>query len=385
MASGALSVGETGADRRRIIRIMPVEFGYGPLGKALHVARAIRSLVGDLVRIELVASTNFRSPVDVGLFDESMSSIAAAAPADAVVTMMNVKGIAAAAARGEKVYVVDSLAWLWDEPLPIRGLIHAYFYQDLPVLPVPVRNIAGMPNATAIAAIGRLPAEVRNASETPTGSHLGGGTVVSLSGIEAPGSRLGWGALAYPPYILEALEHLVESGRLDATRLALFGNTTVLRHFAGRRLSPTLREGSQGEFGTVARSAGSVVCPPGLTTIVECLRSGVSLKLLPPQNYSQVKLMKAFSGPAGIPAMSWGGAIEHWLQQATLPEAVGAEIVRGVISTARLADRHADPDALMTLLDHESPVLDSSAVDSLIGPGDGALAVAERVLTDLLG
>jgi hypothetical protein len=384
MASGARPVGGTGADRRRIIRIMPVEFGYGPLGKALHVARAIRGLVGDSVRIELVASTNFRSPVDAGLFDESMSSIAAAAHADAVVTMMNVKGIAAAAARGEKVYVVDSLAWLWDEPLQIRDLIYVYFYQDLPVLPVPARNIAGMPNATPIAAIGRLPVDVRHASLAPAEPRFDGGTVVSLSGIEAPGSRLGWDALAYPPYILEALEYLVERGRLDATRLALFGNSTVLRHFAGRRLSPMLRAGSQGEFGAVARSAGSVVCPPGLTTIVECLRSGVSLKLLPPQNYSQVKVMKAFSGPVGIPAMSWGGAVEPWLQEATLPESVGAEIVRGVVSNARLANRHADPDALMSLLEHESPALDRSTVDRLIGPGDGELAVAERVLSDVL-
>jgi hypothetical protein len=364
--------------QRPIVRLAPEEWGYGPLGTALHIAHAIRGIAGDALSLEIVLSDTFRSPVSDGLFDRIHPDGASVERADAVITVMNVKGIETAAARGERVYAVDALAWLWEGPLPIQDLIHAYFYQDLPVLPVPLRNLARMPAPTPISAIGRLPGQVGQVS---VGAPR---LVVSLSGLETPGSRLGMDSLWYPPYILAALEHLAEAGLLDPDDLALFGNTTVVRHFAGARIARAVRQGSsQHEFGMAARAAGAVVCPPGLTTIVECLRAGIGLRLLPAQNFGQVKQMRAFVDAVGIPAMPWTGVAVEWLLNTTVPERVRTAIMRGIIAEERLSRDHADPEALLSLLAQDPPVPDPATVEGLIGPDDGALTVANRVVSDL--
>ncbi|MFC3495852.1 hypothetical protein [Glycomyces rhizosphaerae] len=357
---------------------MPVEFGYGPLGKALHIARAIRERAGDAVRLELVASPTFQSPVGAGVFDASSVDIASAAPADATITVMNVQGVRKAAGRGGNIYVVDSLAWLWDEPLPVQHLIHTYFYQDLPLLPVPARNLAGMPRPTPVGAIGDL-------RETPalTAETRPRRIVISLSGLEAPGSRLGSGKIAYAPYILNALEVLVADGRLDVDDLSIFGNTAVLGRFAGERVKRAVRGGSQEAFFAAVRSADAVICPPGLTTLVECLGAGIAPKLLPPQNYSQVKLMQAFGDALDLPTMSWNSPVERWLRHAVLPEPVAAEMVRGIAALESQSAGHADPARLLALIEQAPPALDSAAVAAALGPGGGAREVADRVLSDL--
>ncbi|MGY4101246.1 hypothetical protein ACW2Q0_17055 [Nocardia sp. R16R-3T] len=372
-------------DRRPTIRFAPEEFGYGPLGKALHIARAIRGITGDAVDLELILSADtFRSPVGDGLFDRiSTDGLSVAGRADALVTIMNVKGIMAAAARGERIYAVDSLAWLWDEPLPIQDVISMYFYQDLPILPVPARNLARMPDPTPISAIGHLPSHTvdsRQGNESIVGIPQ---LVISLSGIETPDSRLDLDNLWYPPYVLDALEHLADAGQVDPDELALFGNTTVMRHFAGPQIARSLRQGSQHEFGTTARAAGAVVCPPGLTTIVECIRAGIGLKLLPAQNTGQVKMMKIFVDALGIPAMPWTGDSVRILQDARLPGSVRTAIMRGIIAEERLSRDYADPGALLSLLTQDVSVPDAATVDGLIGPGDGALAVANHVVSAL--
>jgi hypothetical protein len=365
-------------ERCPTVKIMPVEFGYGPLGKALHIARAVRERVGTAVRLELVASPTFLSPVDDRLFDACVTDIAETEPSDATITVMNVKGIKAAAERGEKIYAVDSLAWLWDEPLPVQDLIHTYFYQDLPILPVPESNLADMPRPTPIGPIGDLHAAWPVRPDLPPAR-----IVMSLSGLETPDSRLGSGKIAYAPYILNAIEELLAEERLDVDDLALFGNTAVLDRFAGERTRPAVRGGSQSEFAAAVRAADSVVCPPGLTTIVECLSEGIIPKLLPPQNYSQVKLMRAFTDALHLPAMPWNSQVERWLQEATLPEPVAAEIVRGIVASERLSAGRVDPMRLLALIKQETPKLDDDAINAALGGGDGAATVADRVLADL--
>lgn len=374
-----------GSDRRPTIRFAPEDYGFGPLGKALHIARAIRGIAGDAVSLELLLGADtFRSPVDAGLFDRIRTDgVSEAERADAVVTIMNVKGIRAAAARGEKIYAVDSLAWLWNEPLPIQDLIHTYFYQDLPVLPVPPRNLARMPRPTPISAIGRLPGEAAKGGQSDEASVGDPRLVVSLSGLETPDWRLGLDNLWYPPYILDAFEHLADVGQIIPEKLALFGNTMVLRHFAGPRISRAVCEGTQSGFGIAARTAGVVACPPGLTTIVECLRAGIGLRLLPPQNSGQVKLMKTFVDAIGVPVMPWTAAGVRSLEHATLPEDVRTVVMRGIIAEERRSRDHADTKALLSLLEQDPPVPGAAAVAGLIGPGDGAVTVAKRLVSDL--
>jgi hypothetical protein len=372
---------QRGSTRRPVVRLAPEEWGYGPLGNALHLARVMRAIAGDAVILEIVLSDTFRGPVVEGVFDRIHSNLASADIADAVVTVMNVDGIISASQRNEKVYAVDALAWLWTDPLPIHHLIHTYFYQNLKILPVPSRNFEKMPNATPISAIGSLPPN----TEDNCNSNTQAGIVVSLSGLETPSSRSGQDTLWYPPYILNAFEELVSSGRIDPSDLALFGNTEVLKRFAGPNLIPAIRaDASQSEFAKAARAAGSVVCSPGLTTIVECLRAGIGLRLLPAQNFGQVKQMNAFVSACGMPAMPWTGAALDWLQTATLSADVRSAIMRGIIAEARIKGGSADPEELRMMLQSPAPIPNHAAVEELIGIDDGALEVARSVLEDLL-
>ena len=151
------------------LRLYPVEFGYGPLGKALHIARAIRRLVdSEDLRLELVIGKRLGDPVEYGLFDQVMSDLDASSHADLTLTIMNTAGVQRCAMRGERIFVVDSLAWLWDAPLPIGELADRYYYQDIPILPVPPRNLAGIRDPRPIPAIVELiadeaPVTARNA------------------------------------------------------------------------------------------------------------------------------------------------------------------------------------------------------------------------------
>jgi hypothetical protein len=370
------------SNRLPIVRFFPEEWGYGPLGNALHIARAIRDIAANAIQIEIILSNHFRGPVDSGVFDKVHSDIASTNLADALITIMNVEGIVKAAKRGERIYAVDALAWLWDEPLPIKDLVHTYFYQEIPVLPVPKQNFDKMPNATPISAIGQLPEIMKSNEKDSTFIPT---IVVSLSGLETPASKMGLDKLWYPPYILDALEQLAKIGRLDPGNLAIFGNYPVIKKFAGPHITRAVRErSSQQEFSFAARSAGTVVCSPGLTTIVECLRAGIGVKLLPAQNFGQVKQMSAFVDAIGLPAIQWKGAAIDWLKAATLPGDVRRAIMRGILAEERLASTHVDPESLLSLLVQDAPLPSAEIVEKLIGPDNGAMTVASRIVSDLL-
>jgi hypothetical protein len=58
---------QRGSTRRPVVRLAPEEWGYGPLGNALHLARVMRAIAGDAVILEIVLSDTFRGPVVEGV------------------------------------------------------------------------------------------------------------------------------------------------------------------------------------------------------------------------------------------------------------------------------------------------------------------------------
>ncbi|WP_375386071.1 hypothetical protein [uncultured Microbacterium sp.] len=360
-----------------LIRIAPVEFGFGPLGKALHIGRAIRAAAGQSVQIELCATSSMRLTVEDGLFDGVVDGLEQPTRADAVITAMNVAGVRHAARRGERAFVVDSLAWLWDVPLPVEAVAHRYYYQDLPILPVPERNLRGLPSPRAIPAI--VDESEPRGAETRTNST---DLVISLSGLESPHTRLEDGTLVYPSFVLEGLECLLELSLVPPERVRLFGNERVLRALAGERTLRTIRGTTQREFLDAASSGSSAVVSPGLTTILELIAMGASLRMLPPQNFSQMKIHRAFT-KAGIVGAAWGSELEPWLADAVIPEPIGAAITSGLVASRRIAEKHISPERLRSLMLDPAPALTPNQVHELIGPTNGASILAQHVLAEL--
>jgi hypothetical protein len=131
-------VNDRGAPR---IRFVPVEYGFGPTGKALHVARELRKRLGGECQLDLDISPQFAAMAEEGLCQVLMPE-SIREQADVVVAVMNSSAIAEAASRGERSVYVDSLAWLRNEPPRLPGC-DRYIYQDLPFLPTPAKSSTG--------------------------------------------------------------------------------------------------------------------------------------------------------------------------------------------------------------------------------------------------
>lgn len=360
-------------------RLFPVEFGYGPLGKALHVARAVRQLVGrDRLRLELICGASFHAPVEEGLFDSIQTSLAQSAPADLTLTIMNSAGVGACKRRGERVFVLDSLAWLWDAPLPGGILSERYYYQSIPALPVPQRNLEGLRDARPVPAIAdKIPTSTESKRQ---GVYRPDSVLLSLSGLTNPVSKTRpFVITAYLQVVLGNCAERIKSGELDASMFAIYGNPSALREHLPPALAPAVRSGRQIDFLSDALRNEGLVTAPGLTTILECLANGIPLALLPPQNYSQVKIFHAFTA-AGIPGLGWDSPLLKWAERATLPEPLGVEIVNGIVATHWGGRQYSRYEDLRDLATRATTPPDPSA---LIGSTNGAEVIAADLVSEL--
>lgn len=349
------------------IRFAPVAYGYGPIGKALHVARALRACLGPDAGLELVAPPNFQVTAEPGLFDSVTS--APTRRADVVISFMNRAAAAEARTRGERVVFVDSLAWLWDAPIPVHDAIDLYLYQALPFLPVPQRNLEGF---RATAPVGAIIGSVHSLRGVQSR------VIVSLSGLENFEVSVERGNMFYPGIVVRALATLSE--RDD---IVVFGNPRALD---AADLPERFDRGSgrQTDFLRQAASARRVVLSPGLTTICELLCASVPIGLLPPQNYSQVRIAAALRNSCvEIPQLAWQSEPLDWLIHHEVPERVGSQIVRNLICERWLDPSGLPPEEMAALLDAPSAAIPTDTVETLLGTPCGAADVAAHVATRL--
>ncbi len=357
---------------RRIV-LAPVLYGFGPYGKALHIARALRR--HGLGGAELVlAEPHFGGELpEPGLFDEVGTPPKAG---DVLVSIMNRRAAAEADEVGAAVVFVDSLAWLWDEPLAVPARTHRYLYQDLPFLPVPERNVACQPGARPVGAILQVP-EPRVAPAAPS-------VVLSISGVENFESSVAGGNAWYATILRRVLADAVAPDPGLAAAVTLFGNHRAVAWAGGPPPGVTLGPAGQTDFLAACHTASAVATPPGLTTVAECLLAGVPLRLLPPQNYSQVKIGAALRRTAlDLPALSWSSPVLDWLTTMSPPEVVGTQIVRNLMAERQLDPEPLPPAALRALLTDGRPAAGPALVRDVLGTVDGADEVAREVLETL--
>lgn len=292
-------------------------FGFGPAAKAILLATALRDrgvstvFVGRGIAHELAA----RSPAFDDVIDANPTDPRAVTVVDGssgVLSVMDRDFAELGLRRSRPVVVADSLAWLRDRvPAPFVAA-NRYWCQRFagPSVGVPVGPI--------------VPVDV----PTPSGERRG--LLVNLGGGESPHGSL----TDLPGYFEFVIRGLTESGLPDE-----YAAVTVI---GGVRCTDALRRQYPGEgitfepvsheaAVTAMANAAAVLTAPGLTTILECFRLGVPTGFLPPQNYSQWRILDELRRAGAAPnAFHWRDR-EPGFDAARLPEATRTPTIRARI------------------------------------------------------
>jgi hypothetical protein len=213
----------------------------------------------------------------------------------------------------------------------------------------------------------------------------GQGYVLSLAGVENFDVSVDRANAWYAKMILDTLGNLAKGWSDWVANTTVFGNERVLA-WAGDRGAPWRRgQVAQPIFLGQARAARRAIVSPGLTSLVELLLSGVAISLLPPQNYSQLRITRALRDQgAAIPSLSWESEALAWLSENRVPERVGTQIVRGHICERHFSGPALTQEEFASLFECPLPPVTKEAATGLVGEPTGAAEVAEAVVA-LLG
>jgi hypothetical protein len=193
---------------------------------------------------------------------------------------------------------------------------------------------------------------------------------------------------AYSQFVIENLVDAGAVSRSGADTVVMAGASCIQRlkrRFGGHGV--TFVSLSHVEALAEFASADRVWTSPGLTASLECFQLGVPTLFLPPQNYSQWCLLRAFRRRGLAPgAFHWEDVLAGPRLRNRLPEAARNPRVRAAIrelsSDARAARafrqrlRQAAQEDLTETADRQRAFLRQ------LGP-NGATVIAERLAADL--
>lgn len=301
--------------------------GYGPAAKLLAVAERLRAggvrpvFLGTGTAHELVS----RSP-DLGEAVEAAPSDPRARrimrSASAVLSVMDPDYARLAMELSRPLHVADSLSWM-RHPVPAEFLsARRYWVQNFSGVREHIRGVS--PKPTVVGPILSAVAPSRPKQRSRLVVNLGGYETPYVSSTDDSG---------YAEFVVQGL--------IDSRLPSAFPGDTIL--MAGARCAETLERRFGGsslrfvslrhdEAEDLGSTAAVVLTAPGLTSTLQCFRSGTPTFFLPPQNYSQwwilTKLRAARLAPC---AFHWADHLPEGevVEAMTLPERV--PIVRRAI------------------------------------------------------
>lgn len=313
-------------------------FGYGPAVKLLLIARRLRAagvrtvFLGHGIAHEMAVSGHGDA------FDEVLHI----SPADAraaqhiaeaagLFSMMDRDFASLALAQGKPVYVADSLRWMRDKlPAPFAAA-QRYWVQNF----LPSVRRTDPPNT--------IPVGPMVEPRTPTPADRRHALVINLGGCETPTGPQSEN-FAYAAFILRGV---LQSGAVERFQ----GNVTLLagRHAIADLQSAfpdcgvTLRTAPHHEALDLFAAATTVFTSPGLTTTLECFQFGMPTYFLPPQNYSQWRILRHLE-ESGLAAGSftWSQVMNHFPSLDTIPERDRTPLLRQAITEVSTAPHARD-------------------------------------------
>lgn len=356
------------------VRFLPVPFGYGPIGTALHIAREIRKMVGLGVRLILVADSSLIIPDAISCFDEISDSLDERR-CSLNITIMNQRAARLLSARNERFFIVDVLSWLWNKPYEVAMLADRYYYQDMNWLPTPAENLISIKNPKPVPPI---ISSLRSLADPTSRVEVNVSTpILSIGGLKAfPRSKAQSIQNQYLSLLLSKL--LVnKDGSFVNNAPTVFGNADALGHFYHRIGISYNGNGRQDLMASCVVHSRQLICTAGLTTTLECLASGIRIGFLPPQNYSQARLMSILRG-YGIPALSWNSSLCRKAETMRVSEAQGIIWINECIEDLSKKQAFITNDQLNELWNEVSK-LDIPA-ELTEGRFDGATILANDIL-----
>lgn len=337
-------------DRKHRIVLCAQAVGYGPASKLLAIGDQLqttqlhRVFLGYGVALELAARTR--------CFDEIIQSRPtdkaareAIAGATCVLSVMDVDFARIALGQGRPLFVADSLAWIRTRIPPEFLSAQRYWIQNFPDLDQASTRASPKPTV-----VGPIVSPVAPVAATTRG------LAVFLGGYETPYATADDDS-GYAEFIV--------TGLLDSGLLQRFG--TEPRILTGtqcaRRLQAQFPElsGFISSIGhqeaSAARSAAAVVLTaPGLTSTLEAFQTGRPTFFLPPQNYSQWRILSTLRARGLAPASF------HWTDRLADVSFADAPTTESRVPIVRAAIRRvtADPSARRRLRESLASIPESA-------------------------
>lgn len=271
-------------------------FGYGPAAKLILLGQSLRdcgfhlTFLGKGIAFELVSrSSIFHEVIDASPNDRRVSSFLKSCCG--LLSVMDRDYATLALDLSRPLYIADSLAWMRKQfPAPFRMARRYWvqrfdaFGQHSTALPSNARVVGPIVQSRATP-LDRTPPKMRQ-------GHL----IVNVGGGESPHGQLSE-KTAYIDFVIRGI---IESSL--TLKSACFDG---IKFVAGGRCIDYLRQNysrtgiefcsvSHRESQQLFSSAAWVLTSPGLTTSLECFQLGVPTFFLPPQNYSQWRILQTF-------------------------------------------------------------------------------------------
>jgi hypothetical protein len=341
------------------IAILSTSFGFGPVSKAATVAKAFHRLLpgidivffGAGIALEFAArSGSFDRLVEVDV--DRSEIISGLLPLfrqfSAVISVLNLnilplwcKGV------DPPLFLVDSLAWMWNEPPLGLNSAECYFTQDY--------LLEG--NHATVAIEMRIPPIDASweLSRSQSKTHL----LVNLSGCHNP---LVDGQL-YRRYAEVIVDGLVDLCAYRSSDVVVCCNAQLAKWLRNKLVNSAdfrIDLLPPDEFLQTLSQAAIFVTSPGITTTVEVTSLGVCPRFLLPQNYSQALIAQKYDDDIpshpGMPLHRFGA---EYRIEVGLPESIGVE--RVLHSISRILEK---PKAVVSALEHimKAPDSDVSAL-----------------------
>lgn len=256
-------------------------FGYGPAAKLLHIARHLQDsstvrlvFLGHGIAHELVARGRlFADVVKAHPGDDKTASLLRSSAG--VLSLMERDHSQAAVDHGRPLYVIDSLLWLRANIPPVFRRAARFFAQAFPGVNERLAEVG--PAASLVGPIVGS-TDVRSSKRRwRLVINLGGGEALDRSVNEDP---------AYCDFLVRMLS--ASGWEKDSVLLA---GAKVIQYLRQRRcpfeMLSTPHDVALRSFG----EADCVLTAPGLTATLECFALGVPTFFLPPQNFSQWRIL----------------------------------------------------------------------------------------------
>lgn len=313
-------------------------FGYGPIAKLLAIARVLQSLnyqlifLGNGTALELARYFPFEQCIEYDISNvEHLSDLGI--PLEGISGIINVlEPVLAHFAQNMSLphFYIDSLFWMWHQIDVHTANADIYFIQRFPGVEEKLaRWRDSIHNPRLVGPI------VESSDYIPRRDQRGNHIIINYAGLESGLVDVDRGLLY--PYVLTALlMPILQKSAPFHQKIVFTGNQRVMfqleQQFPQRPANVQFTHLSHDAFLKILASSSLLVTSPGLTTTYEAFLSGIPVRFLPPQNYSQTLMLDYYrrEGLADI-SFHWNDVYADYAVSSEMEESVAVRQVLSVI------------------------------------------------------